>query len=180
MRGGVMRYFKINSGPLRDKAEDYRYRQSDASVSNLAFAEKYGGTSFWSGINGRLIGITAAAKPGPEWVKDKRQGYWHPSMDKRKKDAVAIWDEIKALPVPPGHDRHSSEIATWFGIDPSCRCQLGHNKDLMYAFLTNKNMFGISVKGQLEIIANMAVPEGCEEISEAKLELLLAERKEAA
>ncbi|MBC05687.1 hypothetical protein [Thalassospira sp.] len=175
-----MRYFKINSGPLKTKAEDYRRRHATAYDAAQDFARKYGGTRFWSGINGRLIGITASQKPGPEWVKDKRQGYWHPSNDKRKKDAAAIWDEIRALPCIPGHDRRSSEIAQWLDIHQSCRCQLGYEPDLLYLFLTDKDMFGFSVKGQLEIIANMAVPEGCEEISEAKLQMLLDERKEAA
>lgn len=175
-----MRYFKINSGQLLYKANDYRNRHETAYEAANDFARKYGGTRFWSGVNGRLIGITAAEKPGPEWVKDKRQGYWHPSHAKRKKDAVAIWDEIKALPVIPGHDRCKSEIAYWLDIDMRCRCQLGYDGDLQYLFLTDKDMFGMSVAGQLERIANMPVPDGCEEISEAKLQMMLAERKEAA
>lgn len=174
-----MRYFKINSGPLMEKAVEYRDRHAAAYDAAQDFARKYGGTRFWSGINGRLIGITSAEKPGQGWVKDKRQGYWHPSNDKRKKEAVAIWDEIRALPPIPGNDRRTSEIAHWLNIHQSCRCQLGYDTDLLYLFLTDKDMFGFSVKGQLEIIANMAIPEGCEEISEAKLQMLLDERKES-
>ncbi|WP_417624984.1 hypothetical protein [Paremcibacter congregatus] len=175
-----MRYFKINSGPLFYKANDCRIRHEAAEDAATDFTSKYGGTRFWVGINGRLIGITAAAKPGPEWVKDKRQGFWHPSYSKRKKDAAVIWDEINALPVIPGHDRRKSEVANWLDIDTRCRCQLGYNADLQYLFLTDKDMFGFSVKGQLDLIANMPVPDGCEELSEAKLQLLLEERKAAA
>ncbi|KZC97212.1 MULTISPECIES: hypothetical protein [Thalassospira] len=175
-----MRYFMIKSGPMLDRANDYRARHEYGFDAATEFAKKYGGTRFWSGLDGRLIGITAVRKPGPEWIRDRKQGYWHPSRDSRKKAAMDIWDEIRILPPIPGYDRRNSEPALWLGIDTACRCQLGYKDDLFYLFLTDKNMLGTSVKDQLKIIADLPVPEGCEEISEAKLNLLLAEREQAA
>lgn len=96
------------------------------------------------------------------------------------KSKPILFSAPMALPAIPGHDRRTSEIAHWLDIDMRCRCQLGYETDLLYLFLTNKDMFGMSVPGQLELIADMPVPEGCEEISEAKLQMLIDERKEAA
>lgn len=114
----------VESGPIREKCEEWRDRYVTAMDAAADFARKHGAPGFVPGLNGGILALVAVEPPPPGWqLLNKRARSGERRMAPHKGEAgAAIRAEIDALPRAPSEAELSAyighpEILKWRSAD---------------------------------------------------------------
>lgn len=165
-----MRYFLIESGPILEKANDFRNRAAEAFAAHQTWAQSYQARRVFYGGRGLPVALDVPEKPGAGWKKCKLG--FTPSSAKTA-EAQAVRSEIAALPVNPARQADNDEAAQWIGWQPRTRTHIAWFGDANVIVVSNKDFLGFGgVVVPLEHLVALPVPEGCRELNEAEFDLI--------